>query len=314
MGMSNPAERRPLATRFGVDARVAILTHRSWALWLLGYPEAALADRDHALKDAREIGHAATLMVALTLTSLTRIWCGDYAAASAQLDEVVSLADEKDAFYWKACAMSWQDVLLALTGNVSNATQMITSGIAAWRSAGATNFVPSLLSCLTTAYAELGHFDDAWRCIGEAMTAVDATKERMWEADLHRMAGEIALKSPERDAAKAEAYFERALSVARASRRQRPGNRARSIARLWRRAGQATAGPRSSRPGLRLVHRGLRHVDLKEAKPLLNQLACISLLHGVYTVVYIFKGFEWQPLGFFVPATVRPSDCPKSFG
>ena len=33
--------------------------------WLLGYPEAALADAEHALKDAREIGHAATLMYAL---------------------------------------------------------------------------------------------------------------------------------------------------------------------------------------------------------------------------------------------------------
>ena len=41
------------------------LSFRSWALWLLGYPEAALADADHALKDAREIGQAATLMDAL---------------------------------------------------------------------------------------------------------------------------------------------------------------------------------------------------------------------------------------------------------
>ena len=44
---------------------VAILAYRSLALWLLGYPEAALADADDALKDAREIGQAATLMYAL---------------------------------------------------------------------------------------------------------------------------------------------------------------------------------------------------------------------------------------------------------
>ena len=52
------------------DVRVAILSYRSLALWLLGYPEAALADADHALKDAREIGQAATLMYALALTTL----------------------------------------------------------------------------------------------------------------------------------------------------------------------------------------------------------------------------------------------------
>ena len=65
IALYDPAEHRPLATRFGQDVRVAILSYRSWALWLLGYPEAALADADHALKDAREIGQAATLMYAL---------------------------------------------------------------------------------------------------------------------------------------------------------------------------------------------------------------------------------------------------------
>ena len=65
IALYDPAEHRPLATRFGQDVRVAIMSYRSLALWLLGYPEAALADADHALKDAREIGQAATLMFAL---------------------------------------------------------------------------------------------------------------------------------------------------------------------------------------------------------------------------------------------------------
>ena len=65
IALYDPAEHRPLATRFGQDVGVAVLSYRSWALWLLGYPEAALADAEHALKDAREIGQAATLMYAL---------------------------------------------------------------------------------------------------------------------------------------------------------------------------------------------------------------------------------------------------------
>ena len=65
IALYDPAEHRPLATRFGQDVGVAILSFRSLALWLLGYPEAALADADHAVKDAREIGQAATLMYAL---------------------------------------------------------------------------------------------------------------------------------------------------------------------------------------------------------------------------------------------------------
>ena len=73
IALYDPAEHRPLATRFGQDVRVAILSYRSLALWALGYPEAALADSERALKDAREIGQAATLMYALVHSSLTHI-------------------------------------------------------------------------------------------------------------------------------------------------------------------------------------------------------------------------------------------------
>ena len=58
IALYDPAEHRPLATRFGQDVRVSILSYRSLALWLLGYPEAALADTEQMLNDAREIGQA----------------------------------------------------------------------------------------------------------------------------------------------------------------------------------------------------------------------------------------------------------------
>ena len=101
IALYDPAEHRPLATRFGQDAAVHALSYRSLALWLLGYPEAALVDADQAINDAREIGQAATLMTALINTGVTHIRCRNYAAANAQLDELVALADEKGALYWK---------------------------------------------------------------------------------------------------------------------------------------------------------------------------------------------------------------------
>ena len=119
--------RRVLAHRL----RVAILSFRSWALWMLGYPEAALADADHAIKDAREIGQAATLLFALAITVLTHIFCGNYAAANARADELVALADEKGAPFWKAVGMLAPGWLFALTGKAADAVQMITSGITA---------------------------------------------------------------------------------------------------------------------------------------------------------------------------------------
>ena len=212
----DPAAHRPLATRFGQDVQVAILSYRSWALWMLGYPEAALMDAEHALRDAQEICHMATYLYALFHTSWTYSDCGHYATATAQLDELVALADEKGASLWKALGMLLRGCMFAMIDKARPAVQMITAGLIACRSTGATSFTPLYVSYLAKANAELDKFDDAWRCIGEAMTAMETSKETWFEAEVHRIAGEIALRSPEPDAAKAEAYFQRALAVARA--------------------------------------------------------------------------------------------------
>jgi tetratricopeptide (TPR) repeat protein len=95
IALYDPAAHRPLATRFGHDMRVASLLRRSMVLWSLGYPEAALADINGALRDAREIGHAATLFFALWGQCWMHILCGNYAAANALVDELAALADEK---------------------------------------------------------------------------------------------------------------------------------------------------------------------------------------------------------------------------
>ena len=260
LALYDPAAHRPLATRFGQDAGVAILSYRSLALWFLGYPDAALADSDRNISDAREIGQAATLMASLDYTTLTLIHCGKYAPANARADEVVALADEKGSTFWKAMGIMNQGCVLALTGKASDAVHSITSGITAWRSTGARVFMPLYLSYLTRAYADLGRFDDAWRCIDEAITAVETTQERWWEADVHRIAGEIALLSPKPDAAKAEAYFERALAVARQQQAKSWELRAAmSLARLWRDQGKPQQARELLGSGLRVVHGGVRH-------------------------------------------------------
>ena len=157
LALYDPAEHRPLAARFGgEDIRVAILSNRSIGLWLLGYPEAALADAEQALKDAREISQAPSLMFALLYTSITYSFCANYAIAKALADELVALADEKGATFWKAAGIAFQGSVLSLTGQAADAVHTITSGITAWRSTGATVFSPWWLSCLARAYAELG--------------------------------------------------------------------------------------------------------------------------------------------------------------
>jgi predicted ATPase len=269
-----PGEHRPLAMRFGQDVRVAALSFRSWALWLLGYPDAALADADQALRDARAIGHAATLMFALALTPQAHFLSANYATAIAANDELLVVAEEKNARYWKAVGMVLQGNLLAVTDGASDAIQKITTGLSAFRSTGATLYVPSWLSSLARAFAGVGKLDDAWRCISEAMTAIEAARQRWCEAEVHRTAGEIALLSPELDATKAEAYFERALAIARAQQAKSWELRAAtSLARLWRDQGKRDEARDLLTPVYDWFTEGFDTLDLKEAKTLLDGLA-----------------------------------------
>jgi class 3 adenylate cyclase/predicted ATPase len=270
----DPIQHRQLATRFGQDIRVAILSWRSLALWLLGYPDKSLADVDQAVSDAREIRQAATLIYALIITPMTALHCGSFAVASAQLAEGIALADEKCTVFFKAGGSCLQGCILALSGEVSNSVGLIASGLASWRATGATLFVPLYLSNLARAYAELGRSDEARRCIDEAIGTIATTKERWFEAEANRVAGEIALLSPERDVTKAEAYFERALAIARQQQAKSWELRAvMSMARLWR----SQDKPQQARELLAPVYgwftEGFDTRDLKEAKALLAEPA-----------------------------------------
>jgi predicted ATPase len=269
----DPVDHRALTTRFGQDTRVGAFWYRSSAQWALGYPDAALVDIERALSDAREIGHAATLMFALAWTSPTQYYSGNYVALNAQAEELVALADEKGAVYWKAAGMCAQGLFLHQTGRASEAVQKLHSGIAAWRSTGANLFRPTQLSWLAAAHAELGQFDDAWRCLGDAITGIETSKERWYEAEVNRIAGEVALRSPDPDATRAEAYFERALAVARAQQAKSWELRAAmSLARLWCYQGKRDEARDLLAPIYGWFTEGFDSLDLREAKALLGEL------------------------------------------
>jgi predicted ATPase len=275
LALYDPAEQRPLVARFGgVDIRVAILANRSIGLWPLGYPEAALTDTEQALKNAREVSQAPSLMFALVYTSITYSFLANYAVAKALTDELVALGDETGATFWKAAGIAFQGSVLSLNDQAADAVHTITSGITAWRSMGGTVFSPRWLSCLARAYAELSRYDDAWRYIGEAVTLVETTKKRWCEAEVYRMAGEIAFLLPEREISKAGAFFERALAVARQQQAKSWELRASiSLARLWRDQGKTVEARELLAPVYGWFTEGFDTRDLKQAKALLEELA-----------------------------------------
>jgi predicted ATPase len=273
IALYDPVEHRALAPRFGQDIRVAARTFRAIALWLLGYPAFALADIESALKDGREIDHGPSLMYALHRAAVSNMQLGYYAAASKHADELVTFATQKGVGFWKSFGVLDQSVASAALGNSADAVQKIASAIGAHRSMGSTVNLPEYLVYLANAHAQLGQIDDAWRCIDEA-TTMEASGEKWYEAEVNRVAGEIALKASKPDAAKAQACFERSLAIARKQQAKSLELRAAmSMARLWRDQGKRDEARELLAPVYGWFTEGFDTRDLKEAKASLDQLA-----------------------------------------
>lgn len=269
----NPAEHRQLAARFGQDIRVAALCFRSWIRWMLGYPDAALADSSRALKEAREVGQGISVMYSLYFASYARIHCGEYEAVNERLDELIPMATEKNAAQWRGGGMMHRGAIQALTGKASEAVTMIPSGIAAWQSSGSVVFVPWYVSHMARAKAELGRFAEAWQHITEALSAMETTGEAWCASDVHRTAGEIALLEPAPEVAKAEMHLHRALEIARAQQAKSWELRAAtSLAKLWCDRGDRERARELLVPVYDWFTEGFNTRDLREAKALVDAL------------------------------------------
>jgi Putative amidoligase enzyme (DUF2126) len=94
--------------------------------------------------------------------------------------------------FYKAFGLMMRGLVLTAGGEVESAVHQITSALAAYRSMGATLLTATVLSYLAKAHASLGQFEDAWRCIGDAMRTLETTKERWCEADILREARRLA--------------------------------------------------------------------------------------------------------------------------
>jgi hypothetical protein len=188
----------------------------------------------------------------------------------ALLDELVALADEKSADQWKAFAILIQGMAVCSERKGCGRSSNDHLGDHCMAVSPSNGLYPVVLVPFNDSHAQLGQFDDAWRCIA---TLVRTTKETWCEAEVHRTAGEIALKSPAPDTEKAEKYFDRALEVARKQKAKSWQLRAAmSMARLWRDQGKRDDARELLAPVFGWFTEDFDTLDLKEAKALLEEL------------------------------------------
>jgi predicted ATPase len=280
----DPQQHRSYALLYGGhDPGVCCLNHAACCLWILGYPDQALQSVREALTLAHALAHPPTLANALGFATMLHQSRREPQAAHERAEACAVLADEQGFADWLAQATIMQGWALAAQGQGTEGTAQMRQGLAAW-AAGSERQRPYLLTLQAEAYGSIGQPAEGLSLLAEALAIVDRTGARMWEAELHRLKGELLLAraSPRRRAKgtrqkQAEACFHQALDVARRQRAKSLELRAAmSLSRLWQQQGKRAEARELLAPIYSWFTEGFDTADLQEAKALLEDLGTLG--------------------------------------
>jgi predicted ATPase len=269
-----PQQHGSLVFIYGQDPAVVCLAVAIYALWLLGYPERALQRSREAIALARQLDHPLTLAAfGLQFTGRLHRWCHEVQPVQDIAEEVTQIGVEKGIAMSQAEGTMDRAWVLSEQGNPEEATTLFRQGLDVWRSTGMEIHLPEFLSVLAEMYAKAGQVDEALSTIAEAISQMEKSDERYWEAEVHRVKGEL-LQMKGADEAEVEQHFQRAIEVARQRSAKSLELRATmSLCRLWQRQGKVDEARKALAEIFNWFTEGFDTADLKEAKALLEELS-----------------------------------------
>jgi predicted ATPase len=265
---------RALAFRTGVDLGVWCLSYdAAFVLWAQGYPDQGLRRAYEALTLARALSHSHSLAAALFYVAMIHCFRWEEHALREQADTAIALASEQGFPHWLALGSLLRGWALAIQGQREEGIAQLQQGLAAYRAVGAKLGLSAMLSLLAEAYGKAGQVEAGLQTLAEALALVDQTQERYYEAELHRLQGELLLARSAEHHAEAETCFRHALDVARRQQSKSWELRAAtSLSRLWQRQGKRAAAYELLAPIYGWFTEGFDTKDLQEAKALLEAL------------------------------------------
>ena len=208
-----------LPSRYGQDEPGAIaLGVDAWRLWLQGYPAQAATRVREARELAKLLGSPYGKAFAWAWSLAALQFRGDTAQLERRANELRLLSTEHDIATWLAWATFFEGFVLGARANEADGIALMEKGLGGWRGAGLRIVEPYLLALLSETCLRAGRIETAGERLAEARDRVEKSGERWWEAELHRLEGEILLAAAgdgDRDHGdRAEACFRRALKVA----------------------------------------------------------------------------------------------------
>lgn len=273
VALYDPTQHCAFAFRMnGLDLGVSVLSYAAWGSWLLGQPARAMQRNDEMLLLARDVGHPYTQAWALTFSARLHQMRREIERTRVQAEAAIALAKEQGFSLLRSMATIPHGWSLAMSGNAKDGIADLRQGMDDYFRTGAESSRVHWVVLLAETYLAAGQIENGLDVLDA--TSIEQSGERYYEAEFHRMRGELLLVRDGRDAqalADGERCVEQALAVARAQRATSLELRAAmSLSRLRRRQGR----DEDAREVLAGVYgrfsEGFDTADLQEAAALLR--------------------------------------------
>jgi predicted ATPase/class 3 adenylate cyclase len=284
LALYDPQQHRDHVFRFGTDSGVCCRFVAAMALWVLGYPDQGLQRSNEALALAQALAHPFTLGFALQFAALLHQLRREVALTHVQAEALIALATEQGFAMWMARGPILRGWALAEQGQAADGLAQIRQGLAIWQAMGSqTGLHMTYDSALMAgAYGQMERPAEGLSVLTEALAHAHTTGERFYEAELHRLKGELLLlsevRAPKSEVSTphvedAEACFRQALEIARCQQAKSLELRAAmSLSRLWQHQGKRAHARQLLAELYGWFTQGFDTADLQEAKALLEEL------------------------------------------
>ncbi|MBI3301580.1 MAG: AAA family ATPase, partial [Deltaproteobacteria bacterium] len=279
IALYDPTQHRSHAFFYGQDPGVVCLSFAAWAVWVLGYPDQALERSREALSLALELSHPFSLAFALYFATLLSHYRREWQAAQVQAEALIKLSTDQGFALYLARGTILRGGALAEQGQVDEGIAQMHKGLEALQATWAELRRPYYLAKLAAAYARVQQAKEGFTLLTKALEVVHKSAERIHEAELYRLKGELTLQTKihgrwSKVQQEAEECFHKAIDVARRQSAKSLELRATtSLARLWQRQGKKAEAHYMLSEVYNWFTEGFDTADLQDAKTLLDELS-----------------------------------------
>jgi predicted ATPase len=268
-----PGRDDDLAFRFGQDQGVAAMLWLALTLWPLGDVGRAISLFGAAEMRIASLAHIGTRAYGKMHAAMFEVMRGYHARAKANVSELARLTREHDLPLWRAFGVFLEGLTTAESGTGSRGLEGMRRGIELLREQNVLLYGGLFSIGLAEAEARAGDVNRALATLDEALATCERTGHRAFEAELHRVRGEMLLKRDPGNPAPADHALQTAIVVAKQQgTRSFELRAALALAKLW----QSTGRPADVRAVLAPALEGFLPTpempEIAEAEALLERL------------------------------------------